>query len=967
MSANSNTLVQAAAGAVSDEQRSSAGALIREFGLAAGAASLVAVAFLTPDEAAADFSEGVATLLAALASAGSLAVGVYSLHRAWVETPGASVGAQGELALRFQGSVTDELRVALGLASGAGDPVQTRRFRQVLGAVVAAGGYASLWPRVGALPASSLPGVASPKDALLKWAAQKKHRVSFEVLAMSGPGHDPTFEVRVQVTGVGSASGTGSSKKKAENDAARVLLAEKDPEALSSRVISRKDGPAISVVRRHADEVARLCRLLGLPANCQPRVSAALTSPTFAGDAPKANRETARRLAQLGSEVLRLDVACRVVEAATERRILVATTPVVNELCSLARLAAILKQLTHGHVPGVSPEGVPTQRAQADALQALAAVVLLERADPLAFSRAAEPMDRAFIDALNALAEQPVDLRHPKDQLREELIALGIDIQFSTQKRIGPAHNAQHLRRATLMAADGRELPVQGPTGRSIRDADRKLSALVLRAIDLPDGLPEKRAAHRVARFVLQEGGKYLAADPTRVERASKRALGALPAIRHSDWSEADRWLTNMDLWSGSETREAWETLHRRLIQQRDGALPDALVSTTVQIVSRVADLDPASGMPALSDERIGPPLLAAADIARLRAKPRACRRVSEVLSDITFLLGRSHELAVAPAPEEDPVLIERSGTALMLVDRLLATVDRAASTQLSTHLDGRRLHMRITTASSEQSFDWPLLSDLLRQDMPLVDLDVQRGRAEIVWHADPSRSLIRLMTGEDEVDDAGFTRVAGALHDLKNRLAAYDAVLQRPSSTQTAALKQQYEASLHLDKARAICQELLTREAEAARTGTASVDIGAVLSDYIADVAGRLPRHIAVAFPALPTLRCMTSVPLVISCLDNLTKNAVEAMPQHGHLTYELQPDGERVRISVRDSGPGLAPDQVDNIHSGAPLASTKRTGSGLGLAAVRLTMQQLGGELEVTSRPSGTTMTLVLPSAAP
>ena len=68
-------------------------------------------------------------------------------------------------------------------------------------------------------------GDANPKSALQEWAlARGASLPSYEQLSVTGPDHAPHFTVRVSIDKLGAIEGSGSSKKQAERDAARLLL-----------------------------------------------------------------------------------------------------------------------------------------------------------------------------------------------------------------------------------------------------------------------------------------------------------------------------------------------------------------------------------------------------------------------------------------------------------------------------------------------------------------------------------------------------------------------------------------------------------------------------------------------------------------------------------------------------------------------------------------------------------------------
>jgi two-component system sensor histidine kinase PilS (NtrC family) len=96
---------------------------------------------------------------------------------------------------------------------------------------------------------------------------------------------------------------------------------------------------------------------------------------------------------------------------------------------------------------------------------------------------------------------------------------------------------------------------------------------------------------------------------------------------------------------------------------------------------------------------------------------------------------------------------------------------------------------------------------------------------------------------------------------------------------------------------------------------------------------------------------------------LWNLCLNALEAMPEGGELRIAAEIVGDRLEVSVTDSGEGIGANDLAHVFE--PFFSTKPEGTGLGLALVHRIVQEHGGEIDVRSSPGlGTTFTLSLPS---
>jgi CheY-like chemotaxis protein len=137
-------------------------------------------------------------------------------------------------------------------------------------------------------------------------------------------------------------------------------------------------------------------------------------------------------------------------------------------------------------------------------------------------------------------------------------------------------------------------------------------------------------------------------------------------------------------------------------------------------------------------------------------------------------------------------------------------------------------------------------------------------------------------------------------------------------------------------------------------------------------------PATIEVHTDLAPDLRWATAdATQVQTAILNLAVNARDAMPAGGRLTIRTRnaplaapaqlPLGDYVGITIADSGEGMSPEILARAFE--PFFTTKEIGkgTGLGLSMVYSTMQQMGGDVAIESRPGeGTTVQLMLPAAA-
>jgi signal transduction histidine kinase len=100
----------------------------------------------------------------------------------------------------------------------------------------------------------------------------------------------------------------------------------------------------------------------------------------------------------------------------------------------------------------------------------------------------------------------------------------------------------------------------------------------------------------------------------------------------------------------------------------------------------------------------------------------------------------------------------------------------------------------------------------------------------------------------------------------------------------------------------------------------------------------------------------------LLHRALQNLVLNAIDAMPQGGDLTISTETLGDRIEISVSDTGSGLTQEECGRLFT--PYYTTKQHGTGLGLAIVQSVVSDHGGKISVEStQEKGATFRIELP----
>lgn len=116
----------------------------------------------------------------------------------------------------------------------------------------------------------------------------------------------------------------------------------------------------------------------------------------------------------------------------------------------------------------------------------------------------------------------------------------------------------------------------------------------------------------------------------------------------------------------------------------------------------------------------------------------------------------------------------------------------------------------------------------------------------------------------------------------------------------------------------------------------TTPEDLGMALQRVVDYIGRRSSEHIAIALnmPERPIAIRMCS-PLFEWVIENLCKNAIDAMNGEGHIGISVTQTDERVYIDVEDTGKGIAKGHFQSVFS--PGFTTKKRGWGLGLSLAK------------------------------
>jgi signal transduction histidine kinase len=225
-----------------------------------------------------------------------------------------------------------------------------------------------------------------------------------------------------------------------------------------------------------------------------------------------------------------------------------------------------------------------------------------------------------------------------------------------------------------------------------------------------------------------------------------------------------------------------------------------------------------------------------------------------------------------------------------------------------------------------------------------------------------------------EDVLDAAAARTQGlecvgakVAHELKNPLSAVKGLAQLLSRGAADDRSRERLAVIESEVSRmeGILRDYLSFSRPLEDLRTRPVDLVVIADDVLAvlearaEVAGVTLKRSGEGVGAVGDPRRLKEA------LLNLVANALEATPRGGSVEVALAAGGDEASIAVRDTGKGIAPEDLARV--GTPFFTKREGGTGLGVVLARGVLRQHGGDLRFESELGrGTTVTLRLPARA-
>lgn len=365
-----------------------------------------------------------------------------------------------------------------------------------------------------------------------------------------------------------------------------------------------------------------------------------------------------------------------------------------------------------------------------------------------------------------------------------------------------------------------------------------------------------------------------------------------------------------------------------------------------------------ASGDPSGQEQRL--------DAAQLAEAFALFSRASEELSSAYNALQGQ----VVQLNERLNVLMGALPAGVVVLDRSerIVQINRAAQGLLGSGLEGSAwpaIAQRF--AATETPGEVTLADGATSRRIALSEAALESGDESIVLLHDVTEThRMRLQAERHERLAAMGEMVAGLAHQLRTPLSAavlYTANLRQPD---LAPADRQRVGDRAIERLRYL--ERLIRDmllfARGDSLGRQRFEICELVAE-LCHTLEPLARARQVGFAArcdCGDLALVGDRKALGGALTNLMDNAIQATGAGGSVSVHVLREGDNVRFSVSDTGPGIDPKQCERLFE--PFFTTRAEGTGLGLAIARGVARGHGGDIAVESAVGqGATFTLSLP----
>lgn len=301
---------------------------------------------------------------------------------------------------------------------------------------------------------------------------------------------------------------------------------------------------------------------------------------------------------------------------------------------------------------------------------------------------------------------------------------------------------------------------------------------------------------------------------------------------------------------------------------------------------------------------------------------------------------------------------------------------------------DLRRAH-EIRTEDYSTIKKGRVTKSIIEYEKPNGDIRIVNIIRVLITNPDPGASPLLLVMLSDvteqrqneldlikaqEADKMKNAFIANMSHEIRTPMNAIVGFSRLITETDNASEQQEYLTIIknNSDLLLQLINDILDFakiESGTLNYNMSSVDLKDICHEVYVSQSLKMTSDVALLFNAdlLPSVRLQTDVQRIEQVLLNLLSNAIKCTSQ-GFISLSYELEDEFVKVSVTDTGIGIAKEKQDSVFDRFVKLDEFKQGTGLGLSICKMIIEKLGGEIGLKSQlGKGSTFWFTLPLTAP
>lgn len=306
--------------------------------------------------------------------------------------------------------------------------------------------------------------------------------------------------------------------------------------------------------------------------------------------------------------------------------------------------------------------------------------------------------------------------------------------------------------------------------------------------------------------------------------------------------------------------------------------------------------------------------------------------------------------------------LIDVMPTGLVMLDGngIVVKINQVAKNLLDEPILGQPWFNVITRSFNPQEDDWHEVSlkDGRRVKLEITTLGNQPGQLIMITDLTETRLLQDKLAQMQRLSSLG-KMVSTLAHQIRTPLSAailYSENLTNSSLTESAKTKFQRKLNDRLYDLEQQVNDMLLFSKSGKEQVVAPVAVAELINDSVNAMEALLEKsnvQLKIKLSA-PKLQILANKNALNGAIQNLLHNALQAMSakevKKPLITIQLYKQANHVYLSVKDNGPGIAPQFSEKIFQ--PFYTSSSKGTGLGLAVVKSVVEAHQGEVKIINQ---------------